>query len=163
MNDPIVKDTRMLQHIKDSFLDGLSQAINSFPAKADQAKIMGFILMITSQFVMQAAFTTQGIQRLSKLVMEDQFNRDFVFRLVSSFMTRFGSNQEDYRFLIENLTTSLNVAGTDLRNCTIPQELLDRLPDVELIRSTLSANPWMVVIVLMSLYVQTDLPTAYAR
>jgi hypothetical protein len=163
MNEPTVKDIGMLEHIRSSFLDALAQVTNTFPDRESQAKIIGFILMITSQYNMQAAFTSQGIQRLSKLVMEEQFHRDFVFRMISSFMTRFGSDKENYKYLIENLTTAMNVAGSDPANSTIPTELQDRLPDAELIRVTLNANPWMVILVMLSLYAQTDLPTAFAR
>jgi hypothetical protein len=101
--------------------------------------------------------TEQGVADLTKSVFSDQILTDFVVTLTTSFFLRWAPSVEEKESLIELTASALSVHMGGMEKFVaeyraVPQRVGGRFSTPTDIRSLLTANAWLLVLVLAPQY-----------
>lgn len=102
--------------------------------------------------------TPEGLQDVITEVFQKREVTDFVFTLLHNFGSRWGMPPDRFSSLCANLAIAA-VPKTAYAISSVPKAIADRLAtSVEDAYSLLQANPWLVVLLLLQLFVRVQPP-----
>jgi hypothetical protein len=151
-----------------AFRDAYDHTIAGFVEAKRQHEVKLFLVGISFQTSLYMAFTTTGLPDMMDRVFRNTTVRDFVFRLTMAFQARLGQTRQTYSELPEILAHSMSLLpGVEQTShgaftVAVPDEIKEHLPSFDDVRELLKANPWLVTVAMIGLYlrIEPDVPRA---
>lgn len=149
--------------IKELFTEALMQTVSNY-AETSSGHITAFILHVCGELRPYMIVTPGGAETLAEEIFTNELKRDFIFNLLFNFCPRlsFTDVGKEFSKLISTLAFTLAIgdavtASTDNESTSLlPEELSTRIPDHETITNLLNSNKWLVMVLLISLYINVD-------
>lgn len=149
-------------NIKELFTSALTQTISNY-AETSRNAITSFILHICGELRPYMIVTPAGAATLAEDIFTVELNRDFIFNLLFNFCPRlsFTDTGKEFGKLISALSFTLAIGdscntSSDNDESLLPEELSTRLPDQNTITNLLMSNKWLVMVLLISLYINVE-------
>ena len=130
----------------------------STSAESLRPKLLQFSVSLMLKEVPYQLFSGQleGTKRLEDLMYSDPAIRDFLLTVTMHVFAKFGDTQNRYEALVDNLAQAIGFIdvpeGKNAPVVMVPDELRERLPTVDDVRSILLYNRWATTMALMILY-----------
>jgi len=150
-------------NIKQLFTDALMQTVSNY-AETSSASITEFILHICGELRPYMIVTPGGAETLAEEIFTTELKRDFIFNLLFNFCPRlsFTETGKEFSKLISTLAFTLAIGDAVITTndsefkSLLPDELSTRIPDHETITNLLNSNKWLVMVLLISLYINVE-------
>lgn len=149
--------------IKELFTEALMQTVSNY-AETSSGHITAFILHVCGELRPYMIVTPGGAETLAEEIFTNELKRDFIFNLLFNFCPRlsFTDVGKEFSKLISTLAFTLAIgdvvteSADNQSTSLLPEELSTRIPDHETITNLLNSNKWLVMVLLISLYINVD-------
>lgn len=119
--------------------------------ESSSKEFLTFILNVNKTIKLHTLFTKSGLEYIFKEYLQNPDLVSYLFDLTDSFRMRLitldGVNLEEK--LIKDIASRLNYTPEDQKMCLLSKSHLDSFSTKEDIEQILTANPWLITIVMM--------------
>lgn len=157
-----------------TFQDSLEYVLGNYD-QTNRDKALAFCGLLLMEEKPYLLVTTEGIQHAMKLVFTSASRQDFIMTLSFVFFSRWGHSPDDFSGLVENLARGATQSGVpivvvagheSIRSIdyrATPEAIADRLTEYEDARLILSANQWLVVVLMIQLCISIPAITSNGK
>lgn len=122
-----------------------------------------FLLELVGETFLYSFLTIDGIQHYRNRIFTNANARDLVFSVYSSFIGRYGGNDDELEELQRLIARAATVSSGGEYSEITPDELSTRMMSYEDILMVLRDNPWIVCVSLILLYWNQGVTMTQAR
>lgn len=143
--------------VRSVFVESVAHVLGNYEETAKQ-HLIAFVLSLVAKEKSYTMVTPSGLDRAIKLAWSEEGTRDFLLKLSFTFFARMGQTDEFVHGLAHNLARGCSFVDSTVKSGwnAVPSPAGDRLADSESALNIITANRWLMIVLMIQLFIGLD-------